>query len=541
MIFDPVRNASDVLALQQGCYFDEAAGLRAIRFVETFCKQSKGKWAGKPLVLLDWQKDFIMRLFGWRRPDGRRRFRRFYLEIAKKNGKSTLLAALALLLLLDDRYTTSDGRVLSDGAPEVYLNAVDRDQASIIFDESARMIRHSPELARRLNVINHVKRIVDPRGNGKIQANSADVASKDGVNASTVFFDELHRQKTREMWDVFEYAGASREQPLTGSITTAGESPEGVWYEQRIYSEQVNDGVIPDLAHLGVVYRALETDDLDDPATWRKANPSLGATISEEDFRREWEEAKALPTKRSNFLRLRLNIVARGDSQFVALEAWDRCATPPVCDPDAPWYGGLDLSQNQDLTALVTLSPHGDLFNVACRFWLPEDNIEELERQHQLPYRAWADMGLITLTPGNVVDFDFIRSELVMMAAQGECRGLFIDPYRATQLAIQLKEQDGLPVQFIRQGFLSLSAPTKELERLILGGKLRHGAHPILRNHVANAVAEQDAAGNLKLSKRKSKRKIDGAAALVNAIAAASTGRESDRTSVYESRGILSI
>lgn len=540
MTFDPVRNASDVLALQQGCYFDEAAGLRAIKFIQVFCKQSKGRWAGQPLKLLDWQKDFIMRLFGWKRPDGRRRFRRFYLEVPKKNGKSTLLSALALLLMLIDLYVASDGTVMRDGAPEIYLVAVDRDQSSIIFDESARMVRRSPELSKRLDVINHVKRIVDPVGNGKIQACSAEVSSKDGVNASCVLFDELHRQKTREMWDIFEYAGASREQPLTGSITTAGESTDGVWHEQRVYSEQVNDGVIPDTSHLGVVYRALETDDIDDPVVWRKANPSLGVTISEEDFGRELEEAKLVPTKLANFKRLRLNIVARGDSQFVSLEAWDRCALPPACGPDAPWFGGLDLSQTQDLTAFVKLSGDGDGFDVECRFWLPEDNIEELERQHQLPYRTWADMGLITLTPGNVVDYGFIRHELVLMGSRAECRKLFIDPYNATKLGIELKEQDGLPVEFLRQGFLSLGAPTKELLRLILGAKLRHGGHPILRNHIANAVAEQDAAGNLKLNKRKSKKKIDGAAALVNAVAGASCGDDHE-PSVYESRGILYI
>lgn len=531
MTFDPLRNPSDELALSQGCYFDEAQGERVIRFVERFCRQSKGRWAGQPLTLLEWQKDFLMRLFGWRRPGGLRRFARAYLEVAKKNGKSTMLSALAVYLLIGDK----------EGAPEVYLNAVDREQASIIFDEAARMIEKSPELAGRLEVIKSKKRITDPVGNGKIVANSADVPSKDGVNASGIIFDELHRQKTRELWDIFEYAGASREQPLKISITTAGEEADGVWYEQREFSDKVNAGVIPDISHLGVVYRAFEEDDIDDPETWKKANPSLGITLKEEDFARELAEAKEFPAKLANFRRLRLNIITRGDSAFCRVEDWDACGGQHTQGWGNPCFVGLDLSQTQDLTALVALvGEPGEGFDVHAWFWLPEDGIEDLERQHQVPYREWANDGYITLTPGNVVDYQFVRSEINALAAKHSPSKLMVDPYNATKLGCELKEQDGLPVEYLRQGFLSLAAPTKELLRLILGKKLRHGGHPILKWHISNCVAEQDAAGNLKLSKRKSKKKIDGAAALVNAVAAFSSDDEGG-PSVYEKRGVLFV
>mgnify|MGYP000979654044 CR=1 FL=1 len=526
-----IRNASDRLAIEKGCWFDESAGELVIQFVETFCVQSKGRWGGKPLTLLDWQKDFLMRLFGWRRSDGSRRFRRFYLEVAKKNGKSTMISAILICFLLID----------GEAAPEVYCNAVDRSQASIIFDEAARMVRSSPELSSRLNVIDSKKRIIHPESNGVIIANSADVASKDGINASHVLFDELHRQKDRKLWEVMEYAGASREQPLMGSITTAGESCDGVWFEQREYSEKVNDGVIPDIAHLGVVYRALESDDIDDPATWRKANPSLGVTINEEDFARELAEAKEVPAKLANFKRLRLNIVVMGDAAFVHIERWDACNAPPIFAQGDPIFAGLDLSSINDLSALVWIAgDEHEGFDVDARFWLPEDDIVLLEQQHGVPYREWAEMGLITLTPGNVIDYSFIRAEINVLAAERDLRKLLVDPYNATKLAGELKEQDGLPVEYLRQGFLSLSAPTKSFLRLILSQRLRHGGNPLLRWCVSNAVAEQDAAGGLKLSKRKSRKKIDGAAALVNAIAAATTGEE-QADSVYESRGILTL
>jgi phage terminase large subunit-like protein len=468
-----------------------------------------------------------MRLFGWRRADGRRRFIRVYLEIAKKNGKSTLFSCLAVYLIVGE----------DEGAPEVYLNAVDREQASMIYEEAARMVEASPELAKRLTVLRSNKRILEPVGYGVIRTNSADAPSKDGVNASAVLFDELHRLKTRELWDVMEYAGASREQPLTLSITTAGEDTEGVWHEQRDYSDKVNDGVIADTTHLGVVYRALDSDDLDSPAIWRKANPSLGLTISEEDFAREWEEAKLVPTKRSNFLRLRLCIVAAGPQNFIDVSAWNACDHPAVVAVDGPSFAGLDLSATDDLTALVEIRGNtADGFDVRADFWLPRDGITDLESRHQQPYREWARQGLITLTEGPVIDYGFVRAQINKLASRGNLARIMADQYNAYELTQHLLNDDGLPVEYIRQGFLSLSGPTKELLRLIMGRKIRHGGNPILRWHASNAVVVSDAAGNIKLHKEKSKKKIDGLAALVNAVAAATTGEDLE-PSVYESRG----
>ncbi len=528
-MFDYVQNASDRLALEQGCYFDEAKGNRPIRFIEKFCRQSKGRWAGKPLKLLDWQRSFNMRLFGWRAPNGLRRFRTVYLEVAKKNGKSTMISAIVLYLDLAD----------NEGAPEVYLNAVDREQASIVFDETARMVERSPFFSARLEVTKSKKRIIDPIGHGKIQANSADAPSKDGVNASASIFDELHRFKNRALWDVFEYAGASREQPLKIVITTAGEEEEGPWFEQREYSEKVNEGVIPDITHLGVIYRALPADDLDDPATWRKANPSLGVTINEEEFKRDLAKASNNPAELGNFLRLRLNIVARSEGKFIELSDWDACDGWNEPEADASCYLGLDLSDRNDLTALIGI--RGDFergFDVACRFWLPRENIAKLERQHQVPYRMWADQGYIELTDGNTIDYAFVQQQILEIAAQRNLIKLMTDPYNAKKLAEDLLNLHGLPVEYVRQGYLSLSDPTKTLHELIMARKIRHAGHPVLRWHASNAVARRDPAGNIKLDKEKSRKKIDGMAALVNAVAGA-ISHPPEPPSVYEQRGVL--
>jgi phage terminase large subunit-like protein len=532
-----IRGAADELALSQGCYLDEPAGELVCEFIESFCCQSKGRWAGRPLELLEWQSDFLIRLFGWKTRAGLRRYRRAYLELPKKNGKSTLISGLGLYLLLAD----------GEGAPEVYLNACDKDQASIIFEEQRRMVEASPELRGRLQVQNsqNNKRIIDPAGNGVIIANSSIAASKDGLNASATIFDELHRLAGRELWDVFEYAGAARLQPIRISITTAGESEDGVWFEEREYSEKVNSGTVPDTSFLGVIYRAdPKRDDVTDPEVWHRANPSLGTTISEEDFARELAEAQQNPRKMAGFLRFRLNIVSKSDTVYIDPADWNACSAAPA-DPatraGCSCYAGGDLSKSIDLTALVAL--WGDEirgYDLLAWFWMPSENVSELERRDRVPYRMWIEQGWITETPGAIVDYAFLRRTINAVAAENELRKALFDPYNATALALELREQDGLPVEFLRQGFLSLSPPTKHLERLVKSRKLRHGGNPVLRWMVSNAVAVEDAAGNVKLDKKRSRKKIDGVAALVNAIAAAQADPDSGG-SIYETRGVISV
>lgn len=539
MSVDPkwIRNPSDELAISQGGYFDESKGRHACDFIERFCRQSKGRWSGKPLELVPWQRDAIMRLFGWRK-DGTRRFRTVYIEIPKKNGKSTLISAIALYLTIGE----------GEGAPEVYLNAVDRKQADIVFEECCRMVEASPQLAKRLNVSRYNGKVTDPRNYGKIQKNSADAPSADGVNASGVIFDEIHRFKSRALWDVFEYAGISRQQPLRIVITTAGEERDGIWYEQREFSEGINKGTHPITTHLGIVYRARtaddgQADDIDDPETWKKANPSMGHTMDIDSFAQELAEAKAKgPAALGNFLRLRLGVIVRGEGKFLDLAQWDACADWIEPDLDDPCFLGLDLSDRDDLAALVAIT--GDMetgFTAQCRFYLPEDGIEELERQHQQPYRMWAEEGFITLTPGCTIDRAFIRADIVRLSESRRVVAIFIDPWNARDLAEDLLNDDGLPVEFLRQGLQSLSDPTKTLRELVKARKIRHGGNPILRWHAGNAVEVRDANDNIRLDKKLSRKKIDGMAALVNAVAGAIARGGDFGPSIYETRGLVTV
>jgi phage terminase large subunit-like protein len=528
-----VRGSIDEVAIRAGCWFDPAEADRPVRFLERFCRLSSTRGGrGAPLRLIPWQRDFVRRLFGWRREDGTRRYRTAYLEVAKKNGKSSLFSGVSLHLLVGDR----------EARPEVYLNAYDRDQARIVFDEAARMADASPELAGRLDIVRSRGLILDPKTSGKIKANSADVPSKDGVDASGVLFDELHRQRDRSLWDIFEHSGASRRQPLRVSLTTAGEDLEGVWHDERDASEQIDAGVLEDWSHLGVVYRARPEEDLEDPATWRKANPSLGVTLAEEEFRASLAKARRTPEAWNNFLRLRLNIVRGTADSFVAPEAWAACGETFVPDPGSVCFVGLDASTRIDLTSLVALYPLADGgFGVVARFYLPARSLEDRGRRDAANYRAWADAGHITLCEGDEVDFGRLEADVLRLAAEFDLRGFGSDPWNTIDLLQRLGKQK-IPTVEVRQGFASLSFPTKELRRLVVGRRIRHGGNPVLAWNIANAVAEQDAAENLKLNKRRSRGRIDGAAALVDAIAAhIHFGPKVKRASVYETRGVLAI
>ncbi len=526
-----IRGPVDELAIKQDCTFDEEAGAYVVEFLETFCKQSKGEWGGQALQLLDWQADFLLRLYSWKRPDGTRRYRKGYLEVSKKNGKSTLVSGISIYHMIAD----------GESAPECYLNACDREQARIVFDEAKRMVEASPDLQKLLVPVDSKARITCPANNGVLKAQSRETASKDGLNATLVVFDELHRQPGPEMWRVYRYSGASRRQPLILSITTAGHDRQSVCYAEHEYTEKVNKGEVLDISHLGVIYGAGPEDDYSDPAVWRKANPSMGITLAEEDFAQAYNEAIEKPSEFNEFLRLRLDVWTNAAERFIRRDKWDRCGEEPV-DPEdldgLACYCGLDLSQTRDVTAFVAVFPLSDgRLAVLCLFWLPKDNIDELEARAKVPYRTWAEQGHLRLTEGNVVDYDQVREDILEFAKTHEIRAIFADRWNATQICGQLVGA-GLKVEFLGQGFAGQTEPTKELERLVLSGRLAHGNHPVLNSHVDNAQAVKGENESVKLSKAKSTGKIDGAAALVSAIAARLAEPDAGG-SVYDERDMI--
>jgi len=508
-----IRTKADADFVAAGGRFDLAAAERVRTFFQRFLRHSKGEWAGQPFVLLDWQwTEIIAPLFGWLRPDGTRRYRRGYVEVPKKNGKSCLFSGLALYLLLGDR----------EPGAEIYCAAVDRDQASIVFNEAANMVEASPELSQRLKTIRSTKRIVDHGTRSFYRALSADVPAKEGLNAHAILIDELHAQKNRDMWDVLRYAGASRRQPLHLAITTAGYDRHSICWEQHTYAKHVLDGTIEDPAFFAYITAAEPDDDWTDPAVWKKANPSFGTTLSAEQFAEDCREAQESPAKENSFRRYRLNQWTEQETRWLSLEKWDACGTPLDELEGRECFAGLDLSSTTDITALVLVFPGETGYDVLPLFWVPEEGATLRDRRDHVPYRQWIRAGLIEATAGEVVDYDVIRKRIQELGERFRIQEIALDRWNATQLATQLSG-DGFEMVAFGQGYASMNAPTKKLEELVLSGKLAHAAHPVLRWMAGNVSIETDAADNWKPSKKKSSERIDGIVALIMALDRATT------------------
>lgn len=501
----------DELAVASGCRFDERAAERVRTFFSRFLRHSKGQWAGKPFDLQPWQWErLIAPLFGWKRADGTRRYRKAGVWIPKKNGKSALASGVSLYLLVAD----------GEAGAEVYNFAADRNQASIVFDEAVNMVEASEGLLSRLDVLRSTKRIVYPGQAAFYRAMSAEAPTKEGLNWHGFILDELHAQHDRVLYDTLRYGGRARRQPLELTISTAGFDRHSIGYEQYQYAKGVAEDRIEDLAFLPLIYEAEVEDDWTAEEVWRKANPSLGVTVTVETFRQDCVEAQASPAKENAFRRYLLNQWTEQDVRWLQLARWDACATP--VNPDdlegRECYAGLDLSSTTDLTALALLFPDDQGgYDLLCFFWVPEEGARKREKTDRVPYRQWIKAGLIEATPGDTVDQDLIRRRIGELGNKYQIREIAIDRWNATQITTQLMG-DGFEVIAFGQGFASMSSPTKELESLVLAGKLRHGGNPVLRWCAGNVSVEQDAAENLKPSKKKSVERIDGVVAAVMAL-----------------------
>jgi phage terminase large subunit-like protein len=483
--------------------------LRIVRFFETILRHSKGEQAGQSFKLLPWQHDVFRELFGRVGPDGRRQYRVAYIELPKKQGKSTTLAGVALYMLL------------ADGEPgaEIYGAASDREQAGIIYREAASMVRASPALSKHLEVIDSRKTIVHKASNSFYRVLSADAFRAEGLNIHALLFDELHAQRDRRLWDALRYGGAARRQPLLLSITTAGFDRKSICWEQHAYAERCIADPTVDPAFFGCIYAASPDDDWKDPKTWHKANPSLGQTITLDSFAADAREADQSPSKLISFLRYRLNVWTTQDVRWLSPESWAKCGGAiDAALGKRQWYAGLDLASSYDISALVLVSQADDgTFDVLPWFWIPAANAAERTQRDKVDYVGWIRDGHIRATDGNVTDYDVIRRDINEITKTYNIRQLAIDRWNATQLATQL-QGDGIEVVGFGQGYGSMSAPSKQLEALVLAQRIRHGGHPVLSWMAANVAVQSDHQGNIKPSKAKSTERIDGIVSLVMAL-----------------------
>lgn len=513
-------------------FFDIAAANHAVRFFEEYLVHSKGEWAGSRFILADWQRPIVEALHGWKRlSDGTRRYREAYIEVPRKNGKSTWVAGEGLYLL------TADG----EPGAEVYSAAGDRDQALIVFKEAAEMARSCPELAEICDI--QTKAIVVPSTVSVYRVLSSEAFTKHGFNPHGVLFDELHAQPNRDLWDVLTTGFASRRQPLTLAATTAGHDLESICYQKHDYAEKVRDGIIDDPEFLPVIYAASKDDDWKDPAVWAKANPNLGVSVKMDFLERECKKASESPAYENVFKRLFLNIWTEQETRWIPVSEWDANDKAVAFENELrgrPFYVGLDLSQTTDITAAVRVYPRADgTFDIIPRFYVPKENADRRARKDRVPYPTWIQQGFITATPGNVIDYEYIKNDVVEWSKSGQLREVAYDPWNATQIALQL-EGVGLKCTPIRQGFASLTGPTKAFEGCVLSRRFRYAKNPVLRWMFSNIAIEIDAAGNIKVSKKKSREKIDGIVAIINALARA-TLSVGDGNSVYQKRGMISV
>jgi phage terminase large subunit-like protein len=485
-----------------------AAADRAV-FAINQLTHTKGPFAGQPFHLRPWQVKIVRKLFTTG-PDGRRVYRQALLMLPRKNGKTELCAALAIYFLL------FDGEI----GGEVYSAAADKEQAALVFHVAAQMIRNDPILEAACEIVESQKRIVHPKSGSFYRAISAEAYSKHGFNASVVIYDELHAAPNRELWDVLTTSQGARAQPITIAISTAGFDRHSILWELYTHGVKVREDPALDPTFLPILYEAPTDADWTSEKVWRKANPALGDFRSLEEMRTACKRAQEIPAQENTFRRLYLNQWTEQEARWISLSSWDSCAAPARPLERRPCYVGMDLSSTKDLTALAAVfpDPDGGGFDVLTRFFIPADSIRERSNRDRVPFDLWAKQGHVDATPGNVVDYEAVRATLGAWAARYDIKEIAYDPWNATDLVTRLQEQDGFTCVPMRQGFVSLSAPTKALEKAVLSRTIRHDGHPVLRWNVSNVSVETDATGNLKPSKKVSTDRIDGVVALIMAI-----------------------
>ncbi|MGE5390895.1 MAG: terminase large subunit [Deltaproteobacteria bacterium] len=513
--------------------YDEKKAQHAINFINCL-KHTKGQWRGVPFDLLPWQDKIVRDVFGTVKENGCRQYNTAYIEIPKKNGKSELAAAVALLMTCGD----------NEWGAEVYGCASDRQQASIVFDVAVDMVDQCPALKKRIKPIMSVKRLVYKPTNSFYQVLSAEAYTKHGLNVHAVVFDELHAQPNRDLCDVMtKGSGDARLQPLFFLITTAGTDRNSICYEVHQKAVDLLEGRKIDPTFYPVIYGINDDEDWGNEQNWYKANPSLGYTIDIEKVRNAYNSARENPAEENLFRQLRLNQWVKQSVRWMPMHFWDACDDRIELDSlrGRECYGGLDLSSTTDITAFVLVFPPrttDEKFIVLPYFWIPEDNLRKRVRRDHVPYDIWEQQGSIKTTEGNVVHYGFIEAFIEELGTKYNIKEIAFDRWGAVQM-VQNLEGMGFTVVPFGQGYKDMSPSSKELMKLTMEKRIAHGGNPVLRWMMDNIYVKTDPAGNIKPDKEKSTERIDGAVALIMALDRAI--RNENRASIYDERGILII
>lgn len=545
----PRRNVpiKEALAWRADFYYDRREARRAIFFFENELRHMEGEFEGRTFSLEYWQRRMLRRIFGWkRRTDNTRKFRKVFLFVPTGNGKSFIVAGIGNYLFVADR----------EPGAQVVAAAADTEQAGIIFNYAKFNAVRNPKLRKLIGKTFHRSMAVRSTGSSFRVLSSA-ANTKHGFNLHGCLIDEVHAHKKRELIDVLITRTRTRRQPLTVYATTAGFDKETICGELYDYAKKVRDGLIVDQEFYPVIFEADADDDWRKRETWVKANPNFGVTVKESFLEAECKMAQELPRNESRFKRMHLNMWTESEMPWLPMEKWRACGAKfQTLKPGKPagthfteaelegmpCYGGLDLASRLDVAALALafdLTPELSYFIV--RFWVPMETALDRQRKGQAPYHDWIREGHMIGTPGNDIDYAFLREDIKQLAARYKVREIGFDPWNANQLTHQLNDQDGITMIPMRQGWGTMSAPSKELEARLVSEKIRHGNQPVMTWMASNVCVATDPAGNIKPNKGKNRLlKIDGIVALVMAL-----GRQmvddKNRQSVYDTRGVITF
>lgn len=515
-------------ALERGWHFDRRAAMRAIGFIERL-KHTKGEWAGRRFRLEPWQHFVLWNIFGWKNADGTRRFRYAYIEIARKNGKTALSAGVGLYMLFAD----------GESRPEIYSAATVKDQAKICFADAVEIVR-ATDLKHYLTPFRN-SIVYEARG-GMMKPLSSDYGTHDGLNPSCGIIDEFHAHRDSGMFDVIKSAFGARRQPLMFIITTAGFNKSGACYAYRENVIKVLREVNEDDTLFGIIYTLDTNEEWDDPRMWIKSNPNLGVSLSADYLADQVRDARNRPEAVRNVMTKNLNLWVDAERTWILDDAWQKCigtTSPDELHGCACW-GGLDLSNVSDITAYVLLFHENDRFQLVPYFWIPEEKMLEKIRRENINYDRWVADEYVTVTPGNVIDYDFVKADILRRTSDYDLRSSAYDRWNASQTIIDL-QNEGMTCNPFGQGYGSMSAPTREFEKLVLTGRIEHFGNPVLRWMLASTVVKSDPAGNIKPDKERSMQKIDGIVASIMALGEWMTAQADEDSNPYENRGLLTL
>lgn len=543
------RHQRDLVAAargERGLRFNRRRALRAMWWMEHRLRFSKGEWARKPFRFAPWQSFIVWNLFGWERfVDGRwiRRYRTAYLSLARKQGKSELVAGIGLLCLVVAGEAEAGG--------EVYAAATKRDQAHIVWESAARMVRASPLLKKEIGVHDARHNLAHYETGSKFETVSADADTLDGLSPLVGIVDEYHAHPTTEVYDVIESGMGARREPLMLVPTTAGAKRQGPCWDLESDAVKILEGIGEaegsgdDL--FAFIARLDEGDEWTNEAVWPKANPNLGVSCHAEKLRIGARVARRRPSALNEFLRKHMNLWTEVSTAWLPMDAWD---APEVCAPiDADklrgrrCFAGIDLSAVSDYTAGAAVFPPAKddpAWYVVPAFWIPDETLVERSRTDRVPITTWVERGLVTATAGPVVDQDAVKEWLLNLRERYDVVEVPMDPHNATKLQTELMALK-FTVVSMRQGWVTMSPAIKQAEILVRSKALRHGGNPVLRWMFSNVALKRDANDNLSLNKARSGDRIDGIVAMVMAIGRAAAHETTKRGSVYDKRGVIAI